>query len=39
MLRATGDLDCDEKKSSYEVKLSIVGTKLVRTWTRKDPSE
>jgi hypothetical protein len=39
ILRATGDLDCDEKKSLYEVKLAIVGTKLVRTWTRKDPSE
>ena len=39
ILRAVGDLDCDDKKSQYEVKLSIVGTKLVRTWTRKDPSE
>ncbi len=39
ILRAIGDLDCDEKKSVYEVKLTIIGTKLVRTWTRKDPSE
>lgn len=39
ILRATGDLDCDDKSSVYEVKLTVNGGKLLRAWTRKDPTE
>ena len=39
ILRATGDLDCDEDPSLYELKLTVKGTSVVRTWLRKNPYE
>jgi hypothetical protein len=39
ILRATGDLDCDEVSSLYELKLTVKGTSVVRAWHRKDPYE
>jgi hypothetical protein len=39
IVRATGDVDCDDITSVYEVKLTISGGKLLRAWTRKDPYE
>ena len=38
-LRAVGDLDCDDVKSQYEVKLMISGPILLRSWTRTLPTE
>jgi len=38
-LRAVGDLDCDDQRSLYEVKLTVVAGKVIRAWTRKDPYE
>ena len=37
--RATGDLDCDGNSSLYELKLTVRGNDVERTWTRKDPYE
>ncbi len=39
LLRATGDLDCDDEPSVYELKLTVKGTSVVRAWHRKDPYE
>ena len=39
IVRAVGDLDCDQQTSLYEVKLTVDNGKLVRAWTRKDPVE
>ena len=39
ILRATGDLDCDDVKSLYEVKLTVSGPILLRTWSRSQPTE
>ena len=39
ILRATGDLDCDEAASLYELKLTVKGTSVVRAWHRKNPYE
>jgi hypothetical protein len=39
VVRAVGDLDCDQQTSLYEIKLTVEGGKLVRSWTRKDPVE
>ncbi len=39
VVRATGDLDCDGTGSLYELKLTVSGTTVVRTLTRKDPYE
>jgi hypothetical protein len=39
VLRAIGDLDCDEVSSLYELKLTVKGTSVVRAWHRKDPYE
>ena len=39
VIRAVGDLDCDDVTSLYEVKVEIDGTGLRRTWTRKNPYE
>lgn len=39
VVRATGDLDCDGKASTYELKLSVSGNGVERTWSRKDPYE
>lgn len=38
-LRAVGDLDCDDVKSRYEVKLTVTGPILLRTWSRSQPTE
>jgi len=39
ILRATGDLDCDDVSSLYELKLTVVGTTVLRTWHRQNPYE
>lgn len=39
ILRAVGDVDCDDVTSLYEVKVEIDGGGLRRKWTRKNPSE
>jgi len=39
VLRAVGNLDCDEVKSLYEVEIRIDPDGLHRTWTRKNPYE
>jgi hypothetical protein len=39
VVRAVGDLDCDGESSIYEVRLSVAGTLVRRTWHRKDPYE
>ena len=36
-VRAIGNLDCDSAFSTYELRLTVNGTKLVRSWTRQDP--
>ena len=36
-LRAVGDVACDGAPSAIELKLTIVGNKLSRTWSRKAP--
>lgn len=38
-LRATGDLDCDTRASLYELRLTVQGATVRRTWRRKDPYE
>ncbi len=38
VVRATGDLDCDGTIGVYEVKLTVVAGKIVRAWTRKNPT-
>jgi hypothetical protein len=39
IVRATGDLDCDGVSSLYEVKLTVVGTLVQRSWRRVKPYE
>jgi hypothetical protein len=39
VVRATGDLDCDGTSSLYEVRLSVTGTTVRRTWHRQNPYE
>lgn len=39
ILRAVGDLDCDGRPSLHEVKLTVVAGRVMRVWTRKDPTE
>jgi hypothetical protein len=39
VLRATGDLDCDGEMSLYELKLTVKGTSVQRSWHRKNPYE
>ncbi|HLL24374.1 MAG TPA: hypothetical protein VK427_19720 [Kofleriaceae bacterium] len=39
VLRAIGDLDCDDVTSLYEVEIKIDATGLRRKWTRKNPYE
>src|SRR5262245_48419112 len=38
-LRATGDLDCDDEPALYELKLTVMGPTVVRSWHRKNPYE
>jgi hypothetical protein len=39
LLRATGDLDCDDVSATYELKLTVKGTSIVRAWLRRNPYE
>ena len=39
IIRAVGDLDCDDVTSLYEVEIKIDGDGLRRKWTRKNPYE
>lgn len=39
IVRATGDLDCDGKISTYELKLVVKGNDVERAWSRADPYE
>jgi len=39
VLRATGDLDCDETSAVYELRLDVDGDKVTRAWTRTQPYE
>ena len=39
IVRAVGDVDCDDRLSTYEVKLELGPEGLRRTWTRKNPFE
>ena len=36
-VRAIGNLDCDSALSTYELRLTVNGTKLERSWMRQDP--
>lgn len=38
-LRAVGDVACDGKASGVELKLTVVGGKVSRAWSRKPPTE
>ena len=38
-VRATGDLDCDGVSSRYELRLTVHGSTVDRTWSTKDPYE
>ncbi|MEP6863894.1 MAG: hypothetical protein ABJE66_24920 [Deltaproteobacteria bacterium] len=37
IVRAVGNLDCDQEPSLYELQLTVKGTSLERTWTHRDP--
>jgi hypothetical protein len=39
LLRATGDLDCDDVAAVYELRLTVKGTSVVRAWHRQNPYE
>ena len=39
LIRATGDLDCNGDASLYELKLTVFGTTVRRSWHRKNPYE
>jgi hypothetical protein len=39
LLRATGDLDCDDELATYELKLTVKGMTVVRAWHRQNPYE
>jgi len=39
IVRATGDLDCNETRAIYELHLVVKGTTVERSWVRKDPYE
>jgi hypothetical protein len=39
VIRAVGDLDCDDVMSTYEVEIKIDASGLRRKWTRKNPYE
>jgi hypothetical protein len=38
-VRATGDLDCNGRGSTYELILTVQGTTVRRAWHRKNPYE
>lgn len=39
VIRAVGDLDCDDVTSIYEVEVKVNADGLRRKWTRKNPFE
>ena len=39
IVRAVGDLDCDGTSSNYELKLTVSGTLVRRSWRRQNPYE
>jgi hypothetical protein len=39
IVRAVGDLDCDTVTSLYELKLTVAGATVRRSWHRKNPYE
>jgi len=39
VLRATGDLDCDDVTGVYELRVTVKGTSLLRAWHRQNPYE
>jgi hypothetical protein len=39
VIRAVGDLDCDDVTSLYEVKIEVDASGVHRAWTRKNPYE
>lgn len=39
VIRAVGDLDCDDVTSLYEVEIKLDANGLRRKWTRKNPFE
>ena len=39
IVRATGDLDCDGTPAVYELKLTVAGPLVRRTWRRQAPYE
>jgi hypothetical protein len=39
VLRATGDLDCDDVSGVYELRVTVMGTSLLRAWHRQNPYE
>jgi hypothetical protein len=36
-VRAIGNLDCDSALSTYELRLTVKGTAVERSWSRQDP--
>ena len=38
-VRATGDVDCDDERGTYELHLTVKGTSVERSWTRTNPLE
>lgn len=38
-LRAVGDVDCDDKTSLYELKLTVTAGQVFRSWTKTNPYE
>lgn len=39
VVRAVGDLDCDDVSSLYEIRVESAGNGVRRKWTRKNPYE
>jgi len=37
VIRAVGNLDCDQQPSLYELQVTVKGTALERSWTHRDP--
>ena len=37
VVRAVGNLDCDQALSTYELRLTVKGTSLERAWTHREP--
>jgi hypothetical protein len=39
VVRAIGDLDCNQTTALYELRLTVQGSSVRRTWQRKNPYE